>query len=193
MKTAKLIVPILLVVLLLMMNLVMAADEKKDLATGEGVIPLMSGDPDPKGDPESDHFRFEPRYGYAYTGETGTTKQMWLLMTDQDPAGIDWSTAKDRVEALRLWCESKKAPFVLVELDTGGVPQLLTQCPGNGGLAVEMISTINGLASVKIDYEINDGKRLRGHLQGGNGTCGEMTYCEQTKDYYFDVTFSNPN
>jgi hypothetical protein len=170
--------------ILSMINLMMAVEEKKDLATGEGLMVLQS-------DGQKDEFlRFEPRYGYAYAKETNGKKQLWLLMTNQDAANLDWTTAKDRVQALREWCESNKTPFVLVELDDAGVPQLVTQCPGNGVLAVEMISTINGFPSVQISYEINDGKRLRGHLQGGNGTCGEMTYCEQTKDYYFDVTLN---
>jgi hypothetical protein len=169
---------------------VTAIDEKKDLATGEGLILLQSQSETSGGSNAKKYFRFEPRYGYAYKGETAGNKRMWLLMTAVDPAGIDWNSAKDRVQALRLWCNSKKTPFVLVELDSAGVPQLVTQCPGDGTLDVEMISTINGLPSVQVSYEINDGKRLRGHLQGGIGTCDEMTYCEQTKDYYFDVTLS---
>lgn len=187
MKAIRLEVAMFLGVSLLIVNFAIAAEEKKDLATGEG---LMVGAAAGDSASQSDSLHFEPRYGYAYAAGTGAKKQVWLLMTDQDPAGIDWAAAKDRTGALRLWCGLKKAPFVLVELNAEGIPQLVTQCPGNGALAVEMISTINGLASVQADYQINDGKRLRGHLQGGNGTCGEMTYCEQTKDYYFDVTLS---
>jgi|GEM_PF-4126036 len=169
---------------LFLSSIAISAEEKKDLATGEGLMVITTGDD------QTENIQFEPRYGYAYASGTGSKRQVWLLMTNQDPAGIDWSTAKDRVEVLRQWCGSKKAPFVLTELDANGTPQLVTQCPGNGALAVEMISTINGLASVQIDFQINDGKRLRGRLQGGNGTCDEMKYCEQTKDYYFDVTIS---
>ncbi len=156
------------------------AEEKKDLATGEGIM-MLDGEP----------VVFEPRYRYAYSVTTGAKKQVWLLMTDEDPVSINWNAAKDRVEALRLWCGSKKAGFVLVELDTEGVPQLLTQCPANGGIAIEMISVINGLPSIQMYYEINDGKRLRGRLLGGTGTCGDKEYCEKTKEYYFDVTLSN--
>jgi hypothetical protein len=111
------------------------------------------------------------------------------LLTDQVPS-IEWSTTKDKTETLRQWCQSKKAPFVLVELDSENTPQLLTQCPGDGAIAIEMISTMNGLASVVLKYEINDGKRLKGQLLGGIGSCGENTYCEPTKDYTFDATLT---
>ena len=157
-----------------------SAEESKDLATGEG---LMTRD--------GEKVIFEPQYGYAYSLTTGAKKQTWLLLTDEDPKSIDWKAAKDRAESLRLWCKAKEAGFVLVELDGEGAPQLLTQCPANGAIEMEMISVMNRLPSVQMFYEINDGKRIRGRLLGGIGSCGEMEYCEKTKEYYFDVTLSN--
>jgi hypothetical protein len=162
----------LLVAVILLMSFSLTADESNNIASGKGVI--------------SDSFEFQPKHGYACTVGTGAKKQMWLLLTDQTPPA-DWTSSKNRVETLRQWCESKKAPFVLVELDSASKPQLLSQCAGDGGLAQEMISTINGLDSVVLKYEINDAKRIKGQLLGGNGNCGDMNYCEQTKDYYFDV------
>jgi hypothetical protein len=166
---------ILTVAVMLMISVSLPADDPKNVASGNGVI--------------SESFQFQPKHGYACTAGTGTKKQMWLLLTDQTPPA-DWTTSKNRVEILRQWCESKKAPFLLVELDSTNKPQFLTQCAGDGGLAQEMISTINGLDSVVLKYEINDAKRLKGQLLGGNGNCGDMKYCEQTKDYSFDVTLS---
>jgi hypothetical protein len=161
-------------------NTAICADEKKDLATGEGIM-IRDGE----------NVIFEPRYGYAYSQTTGAKKQVWLLMSDEDPKSIDWTAAKDRTESLRLWCKAKEAGFVLVELDGEGAPQLVTQCPANGAIAIEMISVMNDLPSVQMFYEINDGKRIRGRMLGGVGSCGDKQYCEKTKEYYFDVTLSN--
>lgn len=147
------------------------AQDQKNTAGGKGVI---------------NDFEFHPKFSYAHSTGSGTKKQTWLLLTDQAPS-VQWATAKDRTETLRQWCDSKKAPFVLVELDATDTPQLLSQCPGDGAIAVEMISTINGLASVVLKSEVNDGKRLKGKLLGGNGNKGDMTYVEQTKDYTFDA------
>ncbi len=151
----------------------LSADEQTNIASGKGVMA---------------DFQFQPKYSYAQTTGTGTKKQVWLLLTDQVPSGA-WKTSNNKAEMLRQWCESKKAPFVLVELDSTNTPQLLTQCPGNGAIAMEMISISNGLPSVVLKFEVNDGKRLKGQLLGGNGYCGENTYCEPTKDYSFDTTF----
>jgi hypothetical protein len=131
-------------------------------------------------------FEFHPKFSYAHSAGSGAKKQTWLLLTDQTPTE-QWKTAKDRTETLRQWCESKKAPFVLVELDSAAKPQLLSQCPGDGAIAIEMISTINGLDSVVLKFEVNDGKHMKGQLIGGEGNKGDMTYMEQTKDYTFDA------
>jgi hypothetical protein len=165
----KLISSALIVLLLVCVSL--GAEDQKNTAGGKGKI---------------NDFEFHPKFSYVHSTGSGAKKQTWLLLTDQTPSA-EWTTAKDRTETLRKWCEAKKAPFVLVELDSAAKPQLLSQCPGDGAIAVEMISTINGLDSVVLKYEANDGKRLKGQLLGGNGNNGDMTYVEQTKDYTFDA------
>lgn len=156
---------------MLLLSFSLFAQDQKNTAGGKGKI---------------NDFEFHPKFSYVYSAGSGAKKQTWLLLTDQAPSE-QWKTSKDRTETLRQWCEAKKAPFVLVELDGAAKPQLLSQCPGDGAIAVEMISTINGLDSVVLKYEVNDGKRLKGQLLGGNGTQGDMIYAEQTKDYTFDA------
>jgi hypothetical protein len=51
---------------------------------------------------------------------------------------------------------AKEAGFVLVEVDGDGAPQLVTQCPANGAIAIEMISVIteiNALIPLRIHFE----------------------------------------
>jgi hypothetical protein len=160
--------------LMLLVSFSLIAQDQKNTAGGKGKI---------------NDFEFHPKFSYVHSTGSGAKKQTWLLLTDQTPSE-QWKTAKDRTETLRQWCEAKKAPFVLVELDSAAKPQLLSQCPGDGAIAVEMISTINGLDSVVLKYEVNDGKRLKGQLLGGDGNKGDMTYVEQKKDYTFDAVVS---
>ncbi|MCI0442718.1 hypothetical protein L0152_05810 [bacterium] len=159
---------------MLLVSFSLFAQDQKNTASGKGKI---------------NDFEFHPKFSHIHSTGSGAKKQTWLLLTDQTPSE-QWKAAKDRTETLRQWCEAKKAPFVLVELDSAAKPQLLSQCPGDGAIAVEMISTINGLDSVVLKYEVNDGKRLKGQLLGGDGNKGDMTYVEQKKDYTFDAVLS---
>src|SRR5262245_18306414 len=104
------------VVLILLISLSLMAQDQKNTASGKGLI---------------NDFEFHPKFSYADSAGSGAKKQTWLLLTDHAPSA-DWTTAKDRTETLRKWCEAKKAPFVLVELDSAAKPQLLSQCPGDG-------------------------------------------------------------
>ena len=160
-----------LMVLSMLVSFSVGAQSQNNSAGGKGKI---------------NDFEFHPKFSYFYSAGSGAKKQTWLLLTDQTPS-VQWTTAKDRTETLRQWCESKKAAFVLVELDNAAKPQLLSQCPGDGAIAMEMISTINGLDSVVLKFDVNDGKRMKGKLLGGNGNNGDMTYAEETKDYTFDA------
>ena len=53
-----------------------------------------------------------------------------------------------------------------------------------------MVSTINGLKSVDVQFTQQDAKRLKGTLRAGVGNCmtnGKSAYCTPTADYTFDA------
>ena len=54
-----------------------------------------------------------------------------------------------------------------------------------------MLSTWNGLDSVVVKLDKPGGKRLKGTLRGGEGSCpdqnGEQAYCTPQDDYTFDA------
>ena len=155
------------------------------IAKGEGTMSLEA-----IGEADAAPFRFAPKHSFVQRSGKGAQRQTWLLLTDHDPGALKWRAARPDVDTLRTWCGAGKAAFVLVELDAEGKPELLTQCPANGTLGIAMISVINGLASVVVEIENDDGKRLKGRVMTGNGYCNDA-YCEKTGDYVFDAALAN--
>lgn len=128
---------------------------------------------------------FDPTHAYAT--RSSKPARAWLLVTDRDASGVNWRKADDRSDVLRAWCKAEAASFVLFEFDLDGVPEMVYECGGSGALGSEMISTINGLASVAPTFEVFDSKRIRGRILSGKGWCGEDEYCTKTRDFMVDV------
>jgi hypothetical protein len=160
-------------------------------AGGRGTIAKQTGWDAKKQEPVVEQVSFSPKRSFAYTEGTGVEKVTWIVLTEKEPPLKTWATAKDRAEARRLWCEKEKTPFVAVELNAQWGVELYFLCPGNGKINTEMLSTWNGLDSVVVKLENPDGKRLKGTLRGGEGSCpdesGEQAYCTQQDDYTFDA------
>jgi hypothetical protein len=142
---------------------------------------------------QTEWVEFQPRHSYAYSETTNEKKFTWIILTEKEPPAKDWTVAKDRAEARRLWCEKEKTSFVAVKLDADWKVDLYFLCPANGWVNTEMVNTANGLDSVVVELEVRDAKRLKGTLRTGQGACGDnesMTYCEATGDYTFDAPLS---
>lgn len=170
---------------------VAAAAQEAGTAGGRGTITRQTGWNKEKHEPVVEDFTFSPMYSYAYTEQGGAQKYTWIVLTDKEPPLKAWAGAKDRAEARRLWCEKEKAAFVAAKLDAEGKVDLYFLCPANGAVNTEMLSTWNGLESVVVLLDANDGKRVKGTLRGGEGACsddsGEMVYCTPQDDYTFDA------
>lgn len=132
---------------------------------------------------------FEPRYSHLHASGKGEARVTWLLLTAEDPGTLAWGKKLPNADALLTWCTGQKAAFVLVELDAKGKAELVTHCSADGAQAVSMISVINGLPSVVVETQVNDGTQFKGRVTGGSGSCGDMVYCEKTMDYVFDARF----
>jgi hypothetical protein len=155
-------------------------------ALGYGLIavpPKMSLDVDSA-------FIFKPKFSRAYRAAGKGTPVRWLLLTEKDPASVKWRGQGNMAAALTAWCKNSDTPLVLAELNEKGEPELLTACAAKS-VGVEMISTINGLASVQVHYQRHEANHLKGELLGGIGWCGEGNYCEPTKFYRFDSQVSD--
>lgn len=137
---------------------------------------------------------FSPHYSYAYSEGTGAKSFTWIVLTEKEPPVKTWASAKDRAEARRLWCAKEKTSFVAVKLDAAWNVDLYFLCPANGAVNTEMLSTMNGLDSIVVKFEVRDGKRLKGTLRTGTGSCpgadSGQTYCTPTGDYAFDAPLS---
>lgn len=178
--------------LVLSLSVAPLAAQEAGTAGGRGTITRQTGWDKEKHEPVVEDFTFSPKYSYAYTEQGGAQKYTWIVLTDKEPPLKSWLPAKDRAEARRLWCEKEKGAFVAVKLDSEGTVDLYFLCPANGAVNTEMLSTWNGLQSVVVTLEKNDGKRLKGTLRGGEGSCPgeneeEAVYCTQQEDYTFDA------
>ena len=183
---------LLLSALMLSLSAAPVAAQEAGSAGGRGVITRQTGWDKEKHEPITEEVTFSPKYSYAYTEQGGAQKYTWIVLTDKEPPLKSWMAAKDRAEARRLWCEKEKASFVAVKLDSEGTMDLYFLCPANGAVNTEMLSTWNGLQSVVVKLDESDGKRLKGTLRGGEGSCPgengeEQVYCTQQEDYTFDA------
>ena len=163
-------------------------------ATGKGVIERLIPPKSPEAELKSEKVAFSPRYSYAYSEGTGATKSTWLVLTDKEPPLKEWAGSKDRAEARRVWCGKEKASFVALKLDSKSAVDLYFLCPANGSINTEMLSSWNGLESVVVKFDTHDGKRMKGTLRTGQGSCpgadGKDAYCTPTGDFTFDAPMS---
>lgn len=151
-----------------------------DHASGEGRLMIEKG-------ALVEYLRFEPRHGYAYAYGSDCNRKVRLILTAQPAADLDWQNA-DAADLIREWSQAKQAPFVLVELDHNNEPSQLVQSAGNGQFQSQGIVTFNGgLRNIELVFEINDGTRLKGRVQVGDGNCGGR-YCDPQMHYSFDVS-----
>jgi len=159
-------------------------------ASGKGTIERV----EPSAPGGIEQVGFSPRYAYAYAEGTGGKRSTWIVLTEKEPPVKSWGTAKDRSEARRLWCEKEKTPFVALKLDAEWKVDLYFLCPSNGAVNTEMLSSWNGLDSVVVKFDVRDGKRLKGTMRTGSGSCpgpdGGQAYCTKTGDYTFDALIS---
>lgn len=153
-------------------------------ANGKGVLDKVG----PNGDDDRQGVPFAPKYSLAFVDKQSMT---WVVLTEVKPPIEEWLAAADHQEARRAWCEKEKTPFVSVKLDAAGAPDILISCPANGGGSMDMVSTINGLASVVLNFSKRDTQRVTGTLKNGEGWCptsdGKDAYCTPKGDYQFDA------
>jgi len=155
-------------------------------ASGRGSIVSMPSSPTVK----EQRVDFSPRYAFAYVEGRGAGRYTWIVLTEKEPPLKAWAGSKDRAAARQQWCEKEKAGFVAVKIDAQNDVDLYFLCPPGGAASnTEMVSTINGLKSVVVQYT-QSGKRLTGTLRGGEGWCSvndKSGYCTTTSDYRFDA------
>jgi hypothetical protein len=159
-------------------------------ASGKGTIERLV----PSASDSSELVAFSPRYSYAYSEGVGAQRFTWIVLTEKKPPVKSWVDAKDPAEARRLWCGKEKTSFVAVKLDAAWNVDLYFLCPSNGAVNTEMLSTMNGLDSIVVKFEVRDDKRLKGTLRTGTGSCpgadGGQAYCTPTGDYAFESFLS---
>lgn len=186
--------PLPLFVSILLLSAGAAAAQTAGTAGGTGTIVRFSANPD-KGNPApiEEKVAFAPRFSYAYTEKVGATTYTFLVLSEKEPPIATLHKGGDRAEARRVWCEKEKASFVAVMLEPDFAVNLYFLCPGNGNVNTEMVNTANGLESVALTFSQKDGKRLKGTLRTGQGSCssgeGPADYCEKTGDFVFDAPF----
>ena len=139
---------------------------------------------------KSEWVKFNPRYSYTFSENAGGKKYTWIVLTEKEPQVKAWAAAKDPHEAWRLWCGKEKTPVAAVQLDPDWKVNQYVLCPADGGEKIEMLSTMNGLASVAIKFQVRNDKQLKGTLRTGEGSCGDMKYCTETGNYAFDAVVS---
>ena len=163
-----------------------AAAQEIGTASGKGRIISMPASPTA----EEQQVAFSPRYAFAYVEGEGNDRSTWIVLTEKEPPLKAWAAARDREKARQQWCQSEETGFVAVKLDAKNEVDLYFLCPPGAAFSnTEMVSTINGLKSVDLQFK-QDGKRLKGTLRGGEGNCpagGKSAYCTTTSDYAFDA------
>ncbi|MEO8012412.1 MAG: hypothetical protein ABI650_12255, partial [Dokdonella sp.] len=156
---------------------------ERGTAKGEGVIVKRF----PREDPEQ--FRFAPKYSFVHRMGKAEWQTRWIALNDNDPGTLEWRGSTPDVDALQGWCGGSSAAFLLIELDAENIAPLKTECPGDRVLSVAMISVINGLPTVAVDIDKDDGKQISGRVVVGSGYC-DGAYCEQQGEYLFDAVIS---
>lgn len=158
-------------------------------AAGEGKID-KSFTNESTGEISSTQLAFSPHYAFAYADKSNAN---WLVLSENKPPLQEWLASSDPVEARRIWCEREKTPFVAVKFESGWGVDLFFQCPADGSINTAMVSTINGLASVVVDFSDRSATHLKGTLKAGEGNCPDLSgkdmYCNPTGDFSFDAPF----
>jgi hypothetical protein len=139
---------------------------------------------------------FAPHHAYAYSSGEGDKKRLFVVLTEVDPPRAAWDDAGDRTEARAAWCRSSKQAFVALEIKPSGEVDMVRKCDRAGMTRMEMVNVMNGLPSVAVKLETNDGKRAKGSIETGDGACGNNDeppkYCTATGSYTFDATLAPP-
>jgi hypothetical protein len=168
---------------LLSLNSAALYAEEPGTAGGSGTIDRLSPN---NSDPE--HVPFTPKFSVAIAD---SDKSTWIVLTDKKPPIDEWIKAGDPAEARRVWCEKEKGSFVALKLDSAMAVDLYFLCPGNGAVNTEMLSSVNGVDSIKVAFTNRGDKRLAGSLLSGEGSCpasnGTDAYCTKKSDYVFDA------
>ena len=152
-----------------------------DQASGEGRLMIIENGR------LVDSLQLVPRHGYAYAYGSGYGRKTRLILTAQPATELDWQNA-DAADLIREWSQANQAPFVLIELDHNNEPSQLVLSVGKGRFQSQSPTTFNGgLRSIEVMFKVNDGARLKGRVQVGDGNCGGR-YCDPQMDYTFDVS-----
>lgn len=135
---------------------------------------------------------FSPRFSFAFREGKGASAATWIVLTEKQPLIKDWLAAKEKLEALRLWCGKEKA--VAMVLDEKLEVDYYFLCPANGEVNSAGLNSANGLKSIVLNFETRNAKRLQGTLRTGEGSCGgpngTQIYCKPTGDFAFDAPFA---
>ena len=139
---------------------------------------------------------FAPHHAYAYQTGEGEKKRLHLVLTEQDPPRAAWDEAGDRADARAAWCRSTKQPYFALEIKPSGEVDIARKCDRAGMTRMEMVNVMNGLPSIALKLDANDGKRAKGSVETGEGACGTNDappkYCTATGSYTFDATLAPP-
>jgi hypothetical protein len=136
------------------------------------------------------------RGAYAYATGEGEGRRLVIVLADKEPPRAAWDDAGDRGEARVAWCNAKQGSYQAFELKPSGEAQSTESCGSGGARSMGMINEMNGLPSVVFKLEVNDGKRLKGSVETGEGACGVSgeppKYCTPTGSYKFDAELGKP-
>lgn len=161
-----------------------------EVGRADGVALLEKIPRDPNA--QSEWVDFLPNHVYAYRETTAGKKFTWIVFTSVVPPLAEWLAAPDGNETRRTWCGKNKSPFVAVQLDDKWELFAFYSCAGDGGLVTEMLSRWNAMESVAFKFDVRDGKRIKGTMRTGKGSCpadnkGGEKYCQPTGRYVFDA------
>ena len=174
----------------LAMAVAVGARAETNVASGEGLIQAMSAD----GQAAEGSLKATRAYAYA-TGE-GDARRIVIVLTDIEPPRAAWDDAGDRGEARVAWCDAKQGSFRSFEIKASGEAQSTESCGSGGARDMGMVNEMNGLRSIVVKLEANDGKRVKGSVETGEGACGVSgqppKYCTPTGSYTFDAELAKP-
>jgi hypothetical protein len=158
-------------------------------ASGAGKMELVIWNKDPAILAETRDVEFAPKFSYAYPAIVRGERTIWVVVSDQAPETGVLDNADDRSEALRMWCGEKHSKFAALQIDSHSEPSALHTCSGDGRVdSATLVADMKAGTRGRIDFKVNDGKRLEGGIITGAGNQivgGAESFMETTGDYHF--------
>ena len=153
--------------------------------SGTGLVPMMNAEDRPTELP------FTPKHVYAYASGEGAERRITLVLTDVEPPRAAWNEAVHRDSATAGWCAGGSGSYISFRIKAAGDPDGMDRCGKGGVRSSSGVNVLNGVKSIQAKLLVNDGKRLQGTIETGDGACGAPPkYCTQTGSFKFDTTLA---